>query len=379
MAKRDYYEVLGLTKQATDDEIKRAYRKMAKQYHPDLHPDDKEAEAKFKEINEAYGVLSDPQKKATYDQYGFDGPNMGGGAGSAGGYGGFGGFGGFDDILNSFFGGGAGGSQRYNGPIDGDDLQMQISISFEEAAKGCEKEINLVRDEPCETCKGTGAKPGTSPSTCTTCNGTGQVKVVQNTPFGRIQNVRTCEACHGTGKIIKVPCSRCNGRGKLRTSKRHNIKVPAGIDNGQVITIRGQGELGERGGQPGDLLILVNVRPHKYFTRKGFDLHCEIPVTFSQAALGAEIDVPTLEKPVKYTIPEGTQPGTVYRIKGQGIQNLRGTGKGDMFIKVNVEVPRKLSDKQKELLRQFDGAMTGREYEQKKSFFDRMKEAFNDR
>lgn len=379
MAKRDYYEVLGLTKQATDDEIKRAYRKMAKQYHPDLHPDDKEAEAKFKEINEAYGVLSDPQKKATYDQYGFDGPNMGGGAGSAGGYGGFGGFGGFDDILNSFFGGGAGGSQRYNGPIDGDDLQMQISISFEEAAKGCEKEINLVRDEPCETCKGTGAKPGTSPSTCTTCNGTGQVKVVQNTPFGRIQNVRTCEACHGTGKIIKVPCSRCNGRGKLRTSKRRNIKVPAGIDNGQVITIRGQGELGERGGQPGDLLILVNVRPHKYFTRKGFDLHCEIPVTFSQAALGAEIDVPTLEKPVKYTIPEGTQPGTVYRIKGQGIQNLRGTGKGDMFIKVNVEVPRKLSDKQKELLRQFDGAMTGREYEQKKSFFDRMKEAFNDR
>lgn len=381
MAKRDYYEVLGLNKQATDDEIKKAYRKLAKQHHPDLHPDDKEAEAKFKELNEAYGVLSDPQKKAQYDQFGFDGPNMGGGAGGYGGFGGFGGgagFGGFDDILNSFFGGGGfGGQQRYNGPIDGDDLQMQITITFEEAAKGCEKEINLVRDEPCDTCKGTGAKAGTSPVTCTTCGGTGQVRVTQNTPFGRIQNVRACDACRGTGKIIKEPCTRCNGRGKLRTSKKRTIKVPAGIDNGQIITIRGQGELGERGGQPGDLQIYVTVRPHRFFVRKGFDLHCEIPITFSQAALGAEIDVPTLEKPVKHAVPEGTQPGTVFRIKGQGIQNLRGSGKGDLFVKVNVEVPRKLSDKQKDLLRQFDAELTGKEYEQKKSFFDRMKDAFN--
>jgi len=381
MAKRDYYEVLGLNKQATDDEIKRAYRKMAKQLHPDLHPDDKEAEAKFKELNEAYGVLSDPQKKANYDQFGFDGPNMGGGAG-AGGYGGFGGFGGggfggFDDILNSFFGGGMGGQQRYNGPIDGDDLQMQITITFEEAAKGCEKEINLVRDEPCEACGGSGAKAGTSPVTCTTCGGSGQVRVTQNTPFGRIQNVRACDACRGTGKIIKEPCNRCGGRGKLRTSKRRTIKVPAGIDNGQIITIRGQGELGERGGQPGDLQIYVTVRPHRFFTRKGFDLHCEIPITFSQAALGAEIDVPTLDKPVKQVVPEGTQPGTVLRVKGQGIQNLRGSGKGDIFVKVNVEVPRKLSEKQKDLLRQFDAELTGKEYEQKKSFFDRMKDAFN--
>ena len=380
MAKRDYYEVLGLNKQATDDEIKRAYRKLAKQHHPDLHPDDKEAEAKFKELNEAYGVLSDPQKKANYDQFGFDGPNMGGGAG--GGYGGFGGFGGggfggFDDILNSFFGGGMGGQQRYNGPIDGDDLQMQITITFEEAAKGCEKEINLVRDEPCETCGGSGAKAGTSPVTCTTCGGSGQVRVTQNTPFGRIQNVRACDACRGTGKIIKEPCNRCGGRGKLRTSKRRTIKVPAGIDNGQIITIRGQGELGERGGQPGDLQIYVTVRPHRFFTRKGFDLHCEIPITFSQAALGAEIDVPTLDKPIKQVVPEGTQPGTVLRVKGQGIQNLRGSGKGDIFVKVNVEVPRKLSEKQKDLLRQFDAELTGKEYEQKKSFFDRMKDAFN--
>lgn len=381
MAKRDYYEVLGLNKQATDDEIKKAYRKMAKLYHPDLHPNDKEAEAKFKELNEAYGVLSDPQKKAAYDQYGFDGPNMGGGAGGSGfsGFEGFGGggFGGFDDILNSFFGGGMGGGQRrYSGPIDGDDLQMQITITFEEAAKGCEKEINLARDELCDACKGTGAKPGTSPTTCPTCNGTGQVRVTQATPFGRIQNVRTCDNCHGTGKVVKEPCPRCNGRGKVRTTKRHTIKVPAGIDNGQVITIRGQGALGERGGQPGDLQILVNVRPHKFFTRNGFDLHCEIPITFTQATLGAEIDVPTLDKPVKYNIPEGTQPGTVYRIKGQGIQNLRGTGKGDLFIKINVEVPRRLTEKQKEILRQFDMAMTGREYEQKKSFINRMRDAF---
>ncbi len=378
MAKRDYYEVLGLQKGATDDEIKRAYRKMAKQYHPDLHPDDKEAEAKFKELNEAYGVLSDPQKKANYDQFGFEEPGMGGGYGGSG-FGGFGGggFGGFDDILSSFFGGGMGGRQSYNGPIDGDDIQMQITITFEEAAKGCEKEINLVRDEPCDTCKGTGAKPGTSPVTCTTCGGTGQVKVVQNTPFGRIQNVRACDACRGTGKIIKEPCTRCNGRGKLRTSKKRTIKVPAGIDNGQIITIRGQGELGERGGAPGDLQILVSVRPHKVFTRKNYDLYCDIPITFTQAALGAEIDVPTLDKPVKYAVPEGTQPGTTFRIKGQGIQYVRGNGKGDLFIKVNVEVPRKLSDKQKELLREFEAAMTGKEYEQKKSFFDRMKDAFN--
>lgn len=381
MAKRDYYEVLGLTKQATDDEIKRAYRKMAKQCHPDLHPDDKEAEAKFKELNEAYGVLSDPQKKAAYDQYGFDGPNMGGGAGGAGGYGGFGGFGGagfggFDDILNSFFGGGMGGQQRYNGPIDGDDLQMQITLTFEEAAKGCEKEINLVRDESCENCKGTGAKPGTSPTTCTVCKGTGQVKVVQNTAFGRIQNVRACDSCHGTGKIIKEPCPRCNGRGKLRTSKRRTIKVPAGIDNGQVITIRGQGELGERGGQPGDLLIVVNVRPHKYFTRKGCDLYCDIPVTFSQAALGAEIDVPTLDKPLKYTVPEGTQPGTQFKVKSMGIPYVRSSNKGDLYITIRVEVPKKLTEKQKEILRIFDESTTGKEYEQKRSFLSRVKEAF---
>ncbi len=390
MAKRDYYEVLGLKKGATEDEIKKAYRQLAKKLHPDLNPDDPNAGEKFKELNEAYGVLSDPQKKAAYDQYGFDGPSMGGGAGGSG-FGGFGfggggtsgfggggtsGFGGFDDILNSFFGGGMGGSARYSGPIDGDDLQMQITITFEEAAKGCEKEINVVRDEECAECGGTGAKKGTSPTTCPTCKGTGQVRVTQNTPFGRIQNVRACDACRGTGKIIKEPCPRCNGRGRLRTSKKRTIRVPAGIDNGQIITVRGQGELGERGGQPGDLQIFVTVRPHRYFTRKGYDLYCEVPVTFSQAALGAQIDVPTLDKPVKYDVPEGTQPGTTFRIRGQGVQQLRGSGKGDLFVKVNVEVPKKLTEKQKDLLRQFDSSMTGREYEQKKSFFDRMKDAF---
>ena len=375
MAKRDYYEVLGLQKNATEDEIKKAYRQLAKKLHPDLHPDDKDAADKFKELNEAYGVLSDPQKKAAYDQYGFDGPSAAGGASGFSGFGG--GFGGFDDILNSFFGGGfGGGGRQYNGPIDGDDLQMRITITFEEAAHGCEKSINLVRDEPCDACRGTGAKAGTSPQTCPTCKGSGQVRMVQNTPLGRMQTTRPCDTCHGSGKIIKEPCPRCSGRGKLRTSKKRTIKVPAGIDDGQVITIRGQGQLGDRGGQPGDLLIYVSVKPHKIFTRNGYDLYCSIPVTFSQAALGAEIEIPTLEKPTKLTVPEGTQPGTEFRIRGCGIQNLRGSGKGDLYVKVNVDVPKKLTERQKELLRQFDSEMTGKEYEQRKSFADRLKDAF---
>ena len=258
MAKRDYYEVLGVDRSVDEAALKKAYRQLAKKYHPDVNPGDKEAEAKFKEINEAYEVLSDPQKRAAYDRYGHEGVN--GGAGPAGGgaytsdFGGFGGFG-FEDILNSFFGGGMGGGaaggSRYNGPVRGDDIRYEVRLSFEEAAKGCEKEINLVRDETCETCHGTGAKPGTSPQTCQTCHGTGQVRVTTNTAFGRIQNVRTCDACHGTGKTISDPCLKCNGRGKVRTSKRRKVKIPAGVDNGQIVTIRGQGEAGENGGACG--------------------------------------------------------------------------------------------------------------------------------
>ena len=375
--KRDYYEVLGVSKDADDAAIKKAYRQLAKKYHPDVNPGDKDAEEKFKEVNEAYQTLSDPQKRASYDQFGPDGPQAGGfGGGGFGGFSGFeggGGFGGFEDIFSTFFGGGGG---RANGPVPGDDLRYDLTISFEEAAKGCEKEINLVRDEECPTCAGTGAKPGSKVEDCPVCHGTGQERVVSNTPFGRIQNVRTCSRCRGEGKIITEPCPKCHGRGKVRVSKRRSIKVPAGIDNGQVLTIRGQGGLGERGGQPGDLLIVINVKPHKLFKRRDDNLFIDLPLTFTQAALGAELDVPTLDKPIKHKFPEGTQPGQMFTIKGQGVQHLRGGGRGDLYITAVVEIPKKLTEKQKDLLRQFEGTASERQYEKKKSFFDRVKDAF---
>ena len=376
MAKRDYYEVLGIDKNADEATIKRAFRQQAKKNHPDLNPGDKEAEDRFKEVNEAYQILSDPQKRAQYDQFGHDGPQggFGGGYGDFSGFGG--GFGGFEDIFSSFFGGGAR-QANPNAPRQGDDLRMDVTISFEEAAKGCEKEVNVVRDETCENCGGSGAKPGTKPATCPDCHGTGQVTQVRNTAFGRIQNVTTCPKCRGTGKIVSDPCPKCNGRGKKRTSRRRTVKIPAGIDNGQVLTIRGQGGAGENGGPNGDLLIVVNVRPHKLFKRRDYDMYLELPITFTQAALGAEVDIPTLDKPVKYNIPEGTQPGTVFRIKGEGIPYLRGNGKGDLYVTAKVEVPRKLSDKQKDLLRQFDGELTGNEYQEKKNFFERLRDAFD--
>ncbi|MDO4546932.1 MAG: molecular chaperone DnaJ [Clostridia bacterium] len=378
-AKRDYYEVLGVGKTASEAEIKKAYRQLAKKYHPDINPGDKQAEEKFKEVNEAYEVLSDQQKRARYDQFGHEQPGAGGaGYSDFGGFSGFGGFGGFDDIFSSIFGGGGfSGSSARRGPVQGDDLRYEVTLTFEEAAKGCAKEINVTRHEECPTCSGTGAKPGTQPQTCTKCKGTGQVTVTQSTPFGRMQNIRVCDACQGTGQVIKEPCSKCSGRGRVVTTKRRKINIPAGCDTGQIIRISGQGEPGERGGPPGDLQVVINVRPHKYFVRKGSDMYVTIPISIIQAALGAEIDVPTLDSPVKYNVPEGTQPGTVFRIKGQGIPNLRGNGRGDLYIQMNVEVPTKLSDKQKELLKQFDNSSTGREYEQKKSFFERMKSAFN--
>ncbi len=378
--KRDYYEVLGVEKGADEAAIKRAYRTLAKKYHPDVNPGDKTAEEKFKEVNEAYQVLSNPQKRAQYDQFGHDGPQAGFGGGSGfGGFSGFegGGFGGFEDIFSSVFGGGFGGGARANGPVPGDDLRYDLTISFEEAAMGCEKEINLVRDEECPTCNGSGAKPGSKVDSCPTCGGSGQERVVTNTPFGRIQNVRTCSRCHGAGKIITEPCQKCHGRGKVRVSKRRTVKVPAGIDNGQVLTIRGQGGLGERGGQPGDLLIVINVKPHKLFKRRDDDLYIEMPLTFTQAALGAELDVPTLTKPVKYKFPEGTQPGQVFRLRDQGVTHLRGGGKGDLYITAVVEIPKKLTSQQKELLRQFDESTNGSQYEKKKSFFDKLKDAFS--
>ena len=375
MAKRDYYEVLGVDKGADEAAIKKAYRTLAKKNHPDVNPGDKDAEERFKEINEAYQVLSNPQKRAQYDQFGHDGPQGFGGGGYSDFSGFGGGFGGFEDIFSSFFGGGAS-SQRRNGPVRGDDLRYDLTISLDEACFGCEKEINLVRDEECPECKGTGAKPGSKVETCSTCQGTGQERVIQNTPFGRIQNVRTCSRCKGSGKIITEPCSKCHGRGKIRVSKRKTVKIPAGISDGQIVTVRGQGALGERGGQPGDLLIVISVKRHKLFQRDGDNLYIEMPLTFTQAALGAELDVPTLKTPVKYKFPEGTQPGQVFCIKGEGVTHLRGNGRGDLYVSAVVEIPKKLTEKQKDLLRQFDGMVSGSQYEKKKSFFDRVKDAF---
>ena len=380
--KRDYYEVLGVDKNASAEDIKKAYRAKAKECHPDLHPNDKQAEARFKELNEANEVLSDPEKRAQYDRYGHDGPNMGGfgGAGGAGGFdfggfGGMGGMGGMGDILDQLFGGGMGGAaQRRNAPQQGNDLRYELRITFEEAAFGCEKSFEFTRNENCDVCHGTGAKPGTQPKTCPTCKGTGQVRV----SGGFMVTVRTCSTCGGTGKVISDKCTACGGVGRVRKRRTASVKVPAGIDNGQTIVLGGQGEPGRNGGPNGDLYIQVTVRPHKLFRREGVDLHLELPISFTQAALGAEIDVPTLGGgKTSFHIPEGTQNDAEYRIKGQGVQQLRGSYRGDLVLHVRVEVPRKLNEKQKELLRQFEEATTGKEYEGRKSFLDKMKDIFN--
>ena len=375
--KRDYYEVLGVDKKATDEEIKRAYRRKAKECHPDLHPNDKTAEERFKELNEANEVLSDPDKRARYDQFGFDGPSMGAGGNPFGGAGGFdfGGMGGMDDILNSFFGGmaGMGGAARRQAPQQGNDLRYELTITFEEAARGCEKSFEFYRNENCQTCHGTGAKPGTQPTTCQTCKGSGQIR----TSGGWMTTVRTCPTCGGTGKVIADKCASCGGTGRTRMRRTATIKVPAGIDNGQTIVMNGQGEPGLRGGPNGDLYINVKVRPHKLFRRDGYNLKLDFIISFTQAALGADVDIPTLDGKVKYHIPEGTQNDAEFRLKGYGLQRLNSAGKGDLIVRVRVEIPHKLTDKQRELLRQFDETSTGREYEQRKGFFDKVKELFN--
>jgi molecular chaperone DnaJ len=361
--KRDYYEVLGLQKGASDEEIKKAYRKLAKQYHPDLHPGDKACEEQFKEVGEAYEVLSDPDKKARYDQYGhaaFD-PNAGFGGG---GFGGFGDFGDLGDILGNIFGGGfgfGGGTQRRNAPQKGESIRVRLSISFEEAAFGCKKDLNIPRIEDCEACKGSGSKPGTTPETCPDCHGTGTVRTQQRTPFGVMASTTACPKCGGSGQLIKDPCPTCGGKGKVRKTRSISVNIPAGIDDGQTISLRGQGHAGLHGGVNGDLLLTVSVKAHPRFAREGASVLLELPISFVQAALGAEVEVPTLDGRVKYTIPEGTQTGTTFRLRGKGIPYLNSNGRGDQYVTVTVETPRNLNKEQKELLRQFGESAGGAE------------------
>ena len=352
--KRDYYEVLGLQKGAGDDEIKKAFRKMAMKYHPDRNPGDKEAEEKFKEVNEAYSVLSDPDKKNKYDRFGHAGvdPNagFGGGAGGAGGFGGFGGAGGFDDIFDMFggmFGGGYSQSRRRNGPAKGRDIQKAVTITFEEAAFGTKKQIRLNKFVECDSCHGSGAAPGTSKKSCPHCGGSGQVYTVQKTPLGQFQSVSPCPHCGGSGEINETPCGTCGGSGRVRKDVTIAVDIPAGVDNDSVVSIRGQGEPGLNGGPAGDLYIVISVKPHKLFKRRGSDLYLDIPITFAQAALGDDITVPTMTEKVTYKVPAGTQPGTTFRLKGKGIANVRNGRPGDLYVKVNLEVPTKLSVKQK--------------------------------
>ncbi|ART77340.1 molecular chaperone DnaJ [Sutcliffiella horikoshii] len=369
MSKRDYYEVLGVSKSASKDEIKKAYRKLSKQYHPDINKADDAAD-KFKEIKEAYEVLSDDQKKAHYDQFGHTDPNQGfgGGAGFDGGFG-------FEDIFETFFGGQGGGRRRRdpNAPRQGADLQYTMTLSFEEAAFGKETTIEIPVEETCDTCSGTGAKPGTKVETCSQCRGTGQESVEQNTPFGRIVNRRTCSKCNGSGKSIPNKCTTCHGAGRVKKRNKIKVNIPAGVDEGQQLRVPGKGEAGVNGGPAGDLYVVFHVRRHEFFERDGDDVYCEMPITFAQAALGDEVEVPTLHGKVKLKVPAGTQTGTNFRLKGKGIANVRGYGQGDQHIKIRVITPTKLSEKQKQLIREFAETSGQAPDEQEDSFFSKVK------
>ena len=376
MAKRDYYEVLGVDKNATDDEIKKAFRKLARKYHPDVNKDDKNAAEKFKEIGEAYEVLRDPDKRARYDQFGHAGFGQGGFDAGDFDFGNFSGFGGgiFDDIFDMF--GGGFGQTRRRGPVRGADLRYDMEITLEEAAFGVEKDIEIFRMEECYKCHGTGAKSGTKSKTCPTCQGSGQVRKVQNLGPMQFTNVTTCGNCGGSGKIIEQPCEKCHGSGQSKVSRKINVKIPAGVDTGSRLRMSGEGEAGELGGPPGDLYIIIRVKPHKLFIRQGDDLIYEAPISFVQATLGDEIEIPTLEEKVKLKIPEGTQPGTRFRLKSKGIQHLKGYGKGDLHVRVKVVIPKNLNDKQRELLSKF-AELSGENIKStSKGFLGKMKDAF---
>lgn len=372
--KRDYYEVLGVAKGASDDEIKRAYKKLARKYHPDLNPDNKEAEEKFKEANEAYEILSDKEKRSRYDQFGHAGVDPNFGAGGGGFDGGFD-FGDLGDIFGSFFGGGFGGGRRTNpnAPQRGESIRLSLILSFEEAAFGCEKAVTVERLEPCPSCQGSGCAEGTAPEVCPDCRGTGTVQVRRQTPMGVFATSSPCARCGGKGKIIHQPCRECRGAGSVRKRKTIQASIPAGIDNGQTISIRGQGNAGKNGGPAGDLLITITVRPHEIFRREGTSVLCEAPITFAQAVLGAELEIPTIDGKVKYDIPEGTQSGTVFRLKGKGIPSINGRGRGDQYVTVTIETPRNLTREQKEALRKFAEAMGDENCEERKGIFGKGK------
>lgn len=369
--KRDYYEVLGLEKGATEEQIKKAYRRLAKENHPDLHPGDKEAEARFKEIGEAYGVLSDPDKKSKYDRFGFAGVDPSYAAQNGGGF--TGDFGDLGDIFGDIFGGGFGdifgggrsSGARRNGPQRGESLRARLTVDFKEAAFGCKKEIQIPRTESCPDCKGSGCAAGTTAEVCPDCHGTGSVRVSQRTPFGVMQSSTVCSKCGGSGKIIHTPCTTCRGAGSVRTQKKLSIDIPAGIDDGQTLNLRGQGNAGTNGGPAGDLLVTVNVRPDKTFTREGSNIYITADISFPQAALGAQVEVPTLDGPVELSIPEGTQSGSVFRLRGKGVPSLRGAGRGDEYVTVNIVTPKGLNARQKELLREF-GESLGEKHTKKK-------------
>lgn len=358
MDKRDYYEVLGVNKGATEDELKKAYRKLAMKYHPDKNPGDAEAEAQFKEINEAYEVLSNSEKRNLYDQFGHAGVNQNGGGYGGGGFGGFeGGFGGFEDIINEMFGGGFGSSSRRNGPQRGADIRVDITLTFEEAAFGVNKEIEFYRTEECPTCDGSGAEKDSPVHTCSKCNGSGEVRFAQRTLFGESISVRACDNCGGTGKTIEKPCNTCKGKGKIKKRKKMEIKIPGGVSTGNQMPLRAEGDLGTKGGPRGDVVVVLRVQPHEIFKRDGNDVFCDIEISFAQATLGAEITVPTLDGKVSYKIPEGTPSGKTFRLKGKGIQNLNGYGRGDQYVRVNVVIPTKLNDKQRDALKVFANSM----------------------